>query len=155
MVKTHEFSMCTDTATLAVFDPVCLQHRLSDSCDWWSVPWDEVEEINHGNMFCIDLGSDGNYRVAVHLFDCPPGIQTLSSQIQCKSGRIFFGSGEQLPGGGLNPDLALGGFSLKAASGTYRVHIVRKEDWAIEIWLEEADTDARNHWQQSPQLKIN
>ena len=46
----EEFKFTTDTATIAVFDPERLHHRLTDSADWWSIPADEVAEINRGNI---------------------------------------------------------------------------------------------------------
>ena len=54
----------TGTATLAVFDPACLEHRLDDVADWWSDPTDEVAEINAGNVLFVATGSDGTYEVS-------------------------------------------------------------------------------------------
>lgn len=36
----------TDTATMTAFDPAALIHRCDDDADWWSVPGDEVLEVN-------------------------------------------------------------------------------------------------------------
>ena len=44
-----ETAIRTDTATLAVFDALRLKHRLTDDPDWWSIPEDEVNEINSGS----------------------------------------------------------------------------------------------------------
>jgi hypothetical protein len=46
-----------DTAPIAIFDPSRLSHRLSDTPEWWSVLWDEVEEINSGTLATAGLGS--------------------------------------------------------------------------------------------------
>ena len=42
---TLEFHLHTDTATLAIFDTQAIRHRLDDTCDWWSLPHDELLEI--------------------------------------------------------------------------------------------------------------
>ena len=39
----------TDTATLAIFDPAALAHRITDTADWWSIAEDALAEINAGN----------------------------------------------------------------------------------------------------------
>ncbi|WP_416457234.1 DUF6386 family protein [Pseudomonas sp. LFS097] len=39
-----EFSVVTDTATLAIFDLKAIRHRVSDSFDWWSIQSDEISE---------------------------------------------------------------------------------------------------------------
>ncbi|WP_373275999.1 DUF6386 family protein, partial [Serratia marcescens] len=53
------FSFTTDTATLSIFDLVSLNHRVSDDADWWSIPEDELEEVNKGNVLFLNLGEDG------------------------------------------------------------------------------------------------
>lgn len=35
---------------LVNFDLVSLNHRVSDDADWWSIPEDELEEVNKGNV---------------------------------------------------------------------------------------------------------
>lgn len=44
------FSFTTDTATLAIFDLQAIQHRKSDTADWWSILDDEIGEMNKGNI---------------------------------------------------------------------------------------------------------
>jgi hypothetical protein len=34
--------------------------------DWWSIPEDEIDEINKGNVLFLNLGSDGDYTVKIH-----------------------------------------------------------------------------------------
>src|SRR5262245_63277791 len=63
MSNRETFKFVTGTATFAIFDPALLGHRFNDAADWWSVPWDEVAEINRGNMLTVALGSDGAYTV--------------------------------------------------------------------------------------------
>lgn len=45
-----EFSVVTDTATLAIFDLQAIRHRMSDTFDWWSIQGDEISEMNKGNI---------------------------------------------------------------------------------------------------------
>ena len=54
-----ETKFLTDTATIAVFDPTSLRHRNEDTCDWWSIPGDEIEEVREARMVTVDLGADG------------------------------------------------------------------------------------------------
>ena len=58
-------SIQTDTATLVIYDLMSLKHRINDDADWWSLPEDEVEEINKGNVLFLNLGDDGNYKVDI------------------------------------------------------------------------------------------
>jgi hypothetical protein len=153
MTKVHRMRVRTDTATLAVFDPERLRHRLADSCDWWSVPEDEVQEINAGNLFTVALGSDGVYQVTVHLYDERPDLPALSGLIRCDSGEVFIGAGEQIPGDGLEPDLSFGGLSLGAAVGSYRVWVGRRDTFEIDVWLEGTEAEAHNAFSHSPRLE--
>ncbi len=54
------FSINTDTATLAIFDPAALAHRKSDTADWWSIEADAAAEQAQGNVIFMDLLADGN-----------------------------------------------------------------------------------------------
>ncbi|MGK5036135.1 DUF6386 family protein [Janthinobacterium sp. LB3P118] len=40
----------TGTATLCVFDPALLRHKLDDECDWWSIPSAELAAVNAGQV---------------------------------------------------------------------------------------------------------
>lgn len=61
----QKFSFSTDTATLSIFDFISLNHRVNDTPDWWSIPSDEIDEINNGNVLFFNLGEDGDYFVEV------------------------------------------------------------------------------------------
>ncbi|WP_276311056.1 DUF6386 family protein [Paenibacillus silvae] len=56
------FHMDTDTATLCCYDLAALEHRLEDTADWWSIPEDELQEVNAGNCLFLNLGDDGLYK---------------------------------------------------------------------------------------------
>ncbi len=58
-----QFEFATDTATMCVYDIGALKHRLNDTADWWSLPSEELAEVNNGNAAFINLQSDGKYSV--------------------------------------------------------------------------------------------
>src|SRR5262245_2062385 len=71
-LRTHRTRVAPDTATLAVFDPARLRHRLSDAADWWTWPPDVLADLNAGNVVPVDPGADGVYHVTVHLDEDRP-----------------------------------------------------------------------------------
>ncbi|WP_434058166.1 DUF6386 family protein [Enterobacter sichuanensis] len=58
-------SIPTDTTTLVIYDLMSLKHRIKEDVDWWSLPEDEVEEVNKGNVLFLNLGDDGAYKVNI------------------------------------------------------------------------------------------
>lgn len=56
-------SIQTDTTTLVIYDLMSLKHGINEDVDWWSLPEDEVEEVNKGNVLFLNLGDDGAYKV--------------------------------------------------------------------------------------------
>lgn len=97
----NAFSFMTDTATLAIFDLQAIQHRKSDTADWWSIPDDELDEMNKGNIAFIGLGNDGFYTINLcDKIDAPD----VKINIHCPSGEICIGAGEDTTGGDLEPD---------------------------------------------------
>lgn len=97
----NAFSFMTDTATLAIFDLQAIQHRKSDTADWWSIPADELDEMNKGNIAFIGLGNDGFYTINLCDKIADPDVKI---NINCPSGEIFIGAGEDTTGGDLEPD---------------------------------------------------
>lgn len=91
----------TDTATLAIFDLQAIRHRKSDTADWWSIPDDELEEMNKGNIAFIGLGNDGFYTINLCDNIEEPDVKI---NISCPSGEVFIGAGEDTTGGDLEPD---------------------------------------------------
>jgi hypothetical protein len=151
--RTHRMRVATDTATLAIFDPARLRHRLNDPVDWWTV-WEwVVAEMNAGNMLAINLQADGVYDVTIHLdVDCPAeSEQTVGGLIACGGQAVYIGPGEQVVGGGLTPDESLDGIYLPIAPGTYRVRVARHTD-ELEIWLESVTGSAQNAFADYPRL---
>lgn len=58
-------SIPTDSTTLVIYDLMSLKHRINEDVDWWSLPEDEVEEVNKGNVLFLNLGDDGVYKVNI------------------------------------------------------------------------------------------
>ena len=119
-----KFSFSTDTATLSVFDLSSLKHRINDAPDWWSIPDDEIDEINKGNVLFLNLGNDGDYTVEIH-DDIGEGCGKLFLKIPL--GKLFIGAGEDTSGGDLEPDGSdyMSGIFLDLTPGIYEVKFKR------------------------------
>ncbi|QJU40040.1 DUF6386 family protein [Serratia marcescens] len=118
------FSFTTDTATLSIFDLVSLKHRVSDDADWWSIPEDELEEVNKGNVLFLNLGEDGQYTVRV-VDNISENYKSLFLNVP--SGKVFVGAGEDTSGGDLEPDGSdyMSGEFLILDIGNYEVRFRR------------------------------
>ena len=120
------FSIVTGTATLAIFDLLALQHRMTDACDWWSLVEDELLEINRGNAAFLGLGSDGIYHIEiVEKLIHYDGFLYLS----VPSGRVFIGAGEDTTGGDLEPNDSepVSGAFIHIKPCCYRIEFARQE----------------------------
>jgi hypothetical protein len=130
MKKEISFRFSTGTATLCVFDLECLKHRLNDDADWWSMPEEELIEVNAGNVAFIGLNDDGGYTVLV--VDEMP-IFDAEFSIKVPSGKIFIGAGEEVTSAGLEPEGLLGVFR-QLPIGNYSLRVRRSEvDREVEI----------------------
>jgi hypothetical protein len=136
------FTFVTDTATLCVFDPQRLRHRLVDDADWWSIPSAEIEEINNGNALFVNLGADGRYYVTVeHAAAISEGTSVL---LAVESGRVFVGAGEEATADGLEPDGIHGGGFIKLPAGTYQLTMRRIGAHEVALSFATAEGRARN-----------
>ncbi|PKV43879.1 MULTISPECIES: DUF6386 family protein [unclassified Janthinobacterium] len=117
--------VCTDTATLCVFDPALLRHKLDDDCDWWSIPGAELAAVNAGQVAFFNVSGDGAYDLVVHAELAEPHV---SVHLAVVSGRVFIGAGEDVTGGGLEPDTAFGGLFVDVPVGGCRVQARRDGD---------------------------
>ena len=118
------FSFTTDTETLSTLDLVSLKHRVSDDADWWSIPEDELEEVNKGNVLFLNLGEDGQYTVRV-VDNISENYKSLFLNVP--SGKVFVGAGEDTSGGDLEPDGSeyMSGVFLIMDIGNYEVRFRR------------------------------
>ncbi|AGB80883.1 hypothetical protein D781_0524 [Serratia sp. FGI94] len=119
------FTFTTGTATLSIFDLVSLKHRVNDDADWWSVPEDELDEINKGNVLFLNLGEDGQYTVRV-VDNIRESYASLFLNVP--SGKVFIGSGEDTSGGDLEPDGSdyMSGMFFMLDIGSYEVKFKRE-----------------------------
>lgn len=117
--------IATDTATICIFDPVAMRHRKDDVGDWWSIRSNELAEVRSGNALILNVGQDGEYRVEVSLREDPgtPGFC-----LSAPSGHIFVGPGEEMSGGGFEPNGEWGGFFISVEPTHHKVCISRSGD---------------------------
>jgi hypothetical protein len=96
----------TDAATLVVYDPVVIQERIQDSIDWWCVDFKELEEVKNGLISLVSLSNDGSYKVRVTTESLTQNEKDFARSVMgplgvtSKSGKVFIGQGECLPGEG-------------------------------------------------------
>lgn len=130
----------TDLATLAVFDPKALTHRMRQPRTWWreSPSVLDVPEVLEGKIALFPIGGEGRFSARLSL----DGTLTETEQKLAKGqvGKlglvlqgedVFFGAAERLPGDGVGdrvmniPDT--GGY-VTAEPGEYdvAVHVI---DW--------------------------
>lgn len=134
----EDFEFVTDTATLVIFDLKELKHRLLDDADWWSVPAEELREVNEGHAAFFNLGADGRYRVRVSRID--GDTSGVSCRISCPSGNVYIGAGEEVTSDGLEPDLSRGGKFLEMEPGNYQFFVKRIENDSLLISLKPVET---------------
>lgn len=102
----------TDTATLSVFDPECLKHRLNTACDWWCGSFAGLEEVANGRVAFISVAADGVFKVRITSGDLASNERDYATErlgplgLEVKSGKVFVGPGERITGGGFAPDAA-------------------------------------------------
>ncbi|MDN2710402.1 DUF6386 family protein [Janthinobacterium sp. SUN118] len=134
-VAGRTFTLSTDTATVCVFDPAGVRHKLADDCDWWSIPGAELAAVNAGQVAFFNLGSDGAYEIELLAELAAPHA---SVHLAVVSGRVFIGAGEDVTGGGLEPDTAYGGLFVDLPVGSYRVQARRAGDRIALAFLPDA-----------------
>lgn len=96
------FQFVTGTATMCLFDLASLKHRVEEPSDWWSIPEDELAEVNAGNCLFFNLGADGLYEVLWRVdisnstSAVPEGGQVF--YLQVPTGSVFLGAAEDVSG---------------------------------------------------------
>ncbi|MBM6385061.1 MAG: hypothetical protein JSY10_13905 [Paenibacillus sp.] len=137
------FQFVTGTATMCLFDLASLKHRIEEPPDWWSIPEDELAEVNAGHCLFFNLGADGLYEVAwgVNISDTASAVQeTEGAQVfylQVPSGNIFLGAAEDVSGGELEPDESCDGIILSLQPGNVAC-IVSREGKQISLTIQQS-----------------
>lgn len=116
MTEGMTVTVVTGTATLCVFDPAAVRHRLDDDGDWWSIPCAELAAVNAGQVAFFNVGGDGAYEVTLQAELAAPQVNV---HLAVRSGRVYIGAGEDVTGGGLEPDADCGGLFLDVPAGSY------------------------------------
>lgn len=113
-------TVTTDTATIVPFDTECMRHRLSEDADWWSLPQEELLEVNRANAAFMNVSADGRYELEVAA-QAELADADVELVVRNTSGRFFFGAGEMTTSAGLEPEAEYGNVFFDAAPGSYLV----------------------------------
>lgn len=139
------FFIRTDTSTLCLFDPEVIRSRLMDSADWWSDPYEELNEVNLGNILIIGLGSDGIYSVELFIREHANLQQKqLAARIKCLSGVIYIGPGEDITGDGIEPSERSSGEFIHLEKGTWLAEFIKKSENALALYLNPIEGNSIN-----------
>lgn len=140
-MSSKHLSFVTDTATMCIFDLVCLRHRLQDDPDWWAIPAHEVGEVNDANVGFLNLGEDGRYNVTI-LEERPIGACAFLN-LKGPTGRFFIGCGEEVTGGGLEPEGIRGGGFIELPAANYRLS-ARRDGHLVLLHFEQLPSSCRD-----------
>jgi hypothetical protein len=132
----HEITIATDTATVAVFDPAVLQHRLAVEADWWCRSFRELPEVRDGRIVLFSTGADGIYAARITDGDLTQDERAYAREqfrfgMVVESDRLFVGPAEYLVGEGFSPtdSAEFDRFFVEWNPGTYSVDLFTI-DWA-------------------------
>lgn len=121
--------MVTDTATMCLYDLGALKHRVEDTSDWWSIPADELAEVNAGHCLFLNLGADGVYEVEWSMQDVDAERVAERGKVyhlQVPSGNVYLGAADDVSGGDLEPDESCEGVLFQLKPGNYACIISRE-----------------------------
>lgn len=121
--------MVTDTATMCLYDLAALKHRVEDTSDWWSIPADELAEVNAGHCLFLNLGADGVYEVEWSMQDVDAERVAERGKVyhlQVPSGNVYLGAADDVSGGDLEPDESCEGVLFQLKPGNYACIISRE-----------------------------
>lgn len=141
----------TDTAALAIFDPTCLRHRRTDTCDWWSSVADEVAELNAGNLLVVGLGADGVYSCKIFRDrePYPAAASDCRALVKSEIGCFYIGAAEEIPGEGVGCSTVYGGVMISAPAGTWEVQVYTDAPASLVVRIREVNCEARNTFAES------
>jgi len=145
-------TVTTDTSTIVIFDPECMQHRLNEVADWWSLPGDELLEINRANAAFLNVHRDGAYELEVVAHDDSTEAD-VEFVLRNTSGRFFFGAGEMMTSAGLQPEAMYGNVFIEAKPGLYLVR-ARERDGKVSVSLMPTQHDSSNTFSKLLRLGI-
>jgi hypothetical protein len=130
----------TDYATVVAFDAELLQGRIRQPESWWRQPLAEVSEAAAGQIALLPIGKEGSYRVSLRVGELSESESkfavgsTAGCGIEVRSGLVFVGSAERLPGDGRGERISFipdTGDQVEIPEGLYEV-----ETWVLN-WRDE------------------
>ncbi|SFP51138.1 DUF6386 family protein [Variovorax sp. 770b2] len=136
-------TVTTDTATIVLFDPECMRHRLNEDADWWSLPQEELLEVNRANAAFLNVSADGRYQLEVAPHEELADDADVELVVRNTSGRFFFGAGEMMSSAGLEPEAEYGNVFVDAAPGSYLVRARQRGD-TVTVSMTPTDLEASN-----------
>jgi hypothetical protein len=136
----------TDTATLAVFDPAVLAHRVEDDVDWWCGDFAAIDEVRNGSASIVSVGSDGVYQVRITDADLTEHERDYAAELisglglTVQSGSVYVGPGECLPSDGhaLDESAIERGALLQLMEGNFLADLYRISWFEAPIWWRES-----------------
>ena len=135
-------TVTTDTATIVLFDPECMRHRLNEDADWWSLPQEDLLVVTGANAAFMNVSADGCYELEVAPYE-ELADADVELVVRNTSGRFFFGAGEMMSSAGLEPEAEYGNVFFDAEPGSYLVR-ARQRGSAVTVSLTATDLDASN-----------
>jgi hypothetical protein len=135
-------TVTTDTATIVLFDPECMRHRLNEDADWWSLPQEELLEVNRANAAFMNVSANECYAL-----ELVPHEEFADADVEFfvrnTSGRFFFGAGEMMSSVGLEPEAEYGNVFFDAAPGSYLVR-ARQRAGTVTVSIKSTNLEASN-----------
>lgn len=125
----------TGAASIVLYDPEVLHHRVEDVPGWETIQRFRQEEVAARNLLYIELGGDGIYEVALENGEADPD-KALS--LRCQSGVFQLSAAERLPSEGTEYEQLDHGVFLAVEQGDYAAS-VRRDGMHISITLQKAD----------------
>ncbi|MCH9769813.1 MAG: hypothetical protein K0U12_02945 [Gammaproteobacteria bacterium] len=96
-------TIATQTAAVALFDPLMIEHRRDAHRGWWQQNLDQIPEVNRGELAIIKLRHSSSYTLRVTSQGLTPTetervISMIDLGLSVKSGRTLVAAAELLPG---------------------------------------------------------
>lgn len=143
-------TITTDPATIVIFDPECMRHRLEEDADWWSLPQEELLEVNRANAAFMNVSAVGSYEIelAPHEELEDADVEFFVRNI---NGRFFFGAGEMISSAGPGPEAKYGNVVFDAAPGSYLVR-ARQRAGTVAVSIKSTNLEASNSFDELVRL---